>query len=142
MIDIYYRRTPNGLQCIATHTGPDGRRMHGVANVEGYGEVGSLGRGLKRLARSKALRSLGRTAMQVAKQTPYGRAANRALRGVRTALGREGSRGRRRPSPRGRGSTSRLSLNPTQRLEVARRILASGLTGRGLVRALRAVLDV
>lgn len=123
--------------------------LGGVSGLE-VGRFGSrLVSAAKKIARSKAVRGVARAAMSIARATPYGAAADAALGVARQALGRGRGRGSRPgPRPRPGGSTgprggapARLELGDRQRVQLARRLLRSGLRGRALVRALQAVLS-
>jgi len=95
----------------------------------GVGGVGAKGR---------VLRRLWRAAKGIVRATPYGAAADTALRAAKEA--RRALRGGRRRVPRGMAPPRSVALAPEDALRVARYVLALKIPPSVAVRVLRGLL--
>lgn len=90
MLTLRTHSTPSGVLAVARWRTPNGRIVEQCATVR-YDELaglrpaevgrfgGRLSRLVKKAARIRALRAIAKTAVQVARLTPYGAAASSAL---------------------------------------------------------------
>lgn len=146
-VEVGYMPGPHGGEVVVARCVDGPFACRATVPVADIGdEVGAAGNRLRDLARraasSKALRRVARTALGVAQATPYGRAASAAARIARTA-----SRAARRPTsprraPESTHPVQASTLTDAQRVELARRLLATPkLPPQARLSAMREVLS-
>lgn len=137
-VEVGYAPLRSGGEVVVARVGP-------LTATERVAEVGAPGSRVRELARraasSRALRTVAKTALGVARATPYGRAASSALRVARSA-----TRAARRPerpasAPARTAPLAASTLTDTQRVELARRLLGSRMPAASKLVALAEVLD-